>query len=644
MENNINNNPGVAPTEKQKAIEDARIAEIEINAEQPASNEKKSVVLMTGTQMERPLRYLAGLIKEYMKSNYEVYILNLGTKAGVHEQKDGGYPEQLKKEIMDFLIAKKPEVIGISMIDFGMDRIAGLINEISENTEIQKLETKILAGGPAAIEHPEKCINIKGVDVVCYAKGWHFTDIVEACSNDSLENIPGLMIKTGIKEDGSAEYTKTTPPNLRVYISDQPLPDESLENTYRIYEEHLVSAADSGGALPVEHHQVGHKHTGVLVTSEGCPNDCKFCSIPAQREAMLAEVSYNFKKVNFLEAPQAIALIKNFLNENPKTEYMLFNDNDFTARGEDKIQKFADLYKKEIGLPFYCQGSPNTIFDKHAIENKKIKALIDAGMDTLDMGVQGSEKSNKSAGYDRGCTDEQVIGTARQLATYLEKRDANGVVVQDGLKAAFDFINGNEVHTKDDMLSTIELIKNITATINSETENRGSWNLAIHNLTLDPERELAREYQNRKKAEGISVGEVDDSDYHNATIEAFYKLTEPYLNIVLEWMGGLHNQVGSGRLPKRSTDFIELISGVLSKNQKLNDLLLSKKNEKPETIDLLMDSDVYEYLGNKIDQNAKEALKLISAKIPEIFYSYQRPNRYDFDYSWADKQIAEKAQ
>lgn len=59
MENNINNNPRVAPTEKQKAIEDARIEEIEINAEQPASNEKKSVVLMTGTQMERPLRYLA---------------------------------------------------------------------------------------------------------------------------------------------------------------------------------------------------------------------------------------------------------------------------------------------------------------------------------------------------------------------------------------------------------------------------------------------------------------------------------------------------------------------------------------------------------------------------------------------------------
>lgn len=614
----------------------------EVKEEDTASVEKKRVVLMTGTQMERPLRYLAGLIKEYLKTNYEVYILNLGTKAGVYEQKDGGYPEELKKEIMDFLIEKKPEVIGISMIDFGMDRIAGLIKEISENIDIQNTNPKIIAGGPAAIEHPEKCLDIQGITAVCYTKGWHFADIVEACSNDSLENIPGLMIKTGVKENGSAEYTKTSPPNLRVYISDQPLPDESLKNTYRIYEEHLVNAAESGGALPVEHHQVGHKHTGVLVTSEGCPNDCKFCSIPAQREAMLAEVSYNFSKVKFLEAEQAIALVKNFLKENPKTEYMLFNDNDFTARGDEKIKKFAELYKKEIGLPFYCQGSPNTIFNRQSNENKKIEFLVDAGMDTLDMGVQGSEQSNKTAGYDRGCTDEQVIGTAGQLARFLEKRDENGLVVQEGLKVAFDFINGNEVHTKDDMLSTIGLIKSITNTISSETENRGSWNLAIHNLTLDPDRELAREYQKRKIAEGISVGEVDDSDYHNATVEAFYKLTEPYLNILLEWMGGLHNQVGSGRLPKQSKDFIALIADVLNEDQKLSHLLSIKKDSIPETIDLLTENEVYEYLGDKTNLRAKEVLKLISEKIPEIYYSYQRPNRYDFDYSWADKQIAEK--
>lgn len=607
---------------------------------QPKTNEdvekKKRVVLMSGTQMERSIRHLAGLVKEYLKDDYEVDILNLGTKAGVYEQKDGGYPEELKKEILEFLLEKKPEMIGVSMIDFGVDRISELIKEISQNEDIQKNKTRIIAGGPFAIEHSERCLNIEGINAVCYSKGWHFADIVEACANDDLQNIPGLMIKTGINEGGQAEYIKTPPPNLRITLSEQPLPDESLENTYRIYDGHLVNAAESGGAIPVEHHQLPHKHTGVLVTSEGCVNNCKFCSIPAQRKAMEGQVDYKLQKVNFLEAEKAIQLIENYIQENPNTQYILFNDNDFTARSVKMVEEFAKLYKEKIGLPFYCQCSPNTASEE------KINLLCDAGMDTFDTGVQGSRQANDAAGYGRACTDEEVLAVAKNLSPYMEKRDESGNVIENGTKAAFDFINGNEIHTKEDMLSTIGLIKNITETIEVETNNQGSWNLAIHNLTLDKERELAVEYKKKKLASGISVGEVDDSDYHNATVDAFYKLKEPYLNIVLEWMGGLHDQTHSGRLPRHTADFISLIGDILAQDVNLNELIESKMDSNSETIDLLSDSAIYEYLGDKANSRAREVLKLINEKIPAINYSYHRPDRYDFDYSWAESQIEGK--
>ncbi len=599
--------------------------------------EKKRVTLMTGTQMERSLRHLAGLIEKYQKDNYEVDILNLGTMAGVYEQKDGGYPEELEKEIMAFLSEKKPEMIGVSMIDFGVDRISDLIKKISQNEEIQENKTKIIAGGPYAIEHSERCLNIEGIDAVCYTTGWHFADIVEACSNDRLEKIPGLMIKTGINEKGEAEYIKTQLPDLRINISEQPLPDESLENTYRIYEGHLVNASESGGAIPVEHHQLPHKHTGVLVTSEGCRNNCKFCSIPTQRKTLEEQFGHKLERVKFLQPEKAIKLIQNYLKENPNTRYILFNDNDFTARSVEGTREFAKLYKEQIKLPFYCQCSPNT-----AILEDKIDLLREAGMDTFDTGVQGSEQSNKSAKYDRSCTDEQVLTVAEKLSPYLEKRNEKGEVMEEGLKAAFDFINGNEVHTKEDMLSTMDFVKKITSAIESNTAGQGSWNLAVHNLTLDKDRELAVEYQKKKIAEGISVGEVDDSDYHNATVEAFYKLNEPYLNIMLEWMGGLHDQVHLGRLPRQSEAFAKLIEEVLAKDEKLKELIVLKKGSKPETIDLLTDEEVYAYLGDKENPRAKEVLKLISEKIPEINYSYHRPDRYDFDYDWAEKQIAEK--
>lgn len=107
-------------------------------------------------------------------------------------------------------------------------------------------------------------------------------------------------------------------------------------------------------------------------------------------------------------------------------------------------------------------------------------------------------------------------------------------------------------------------------------------------------------------------------------------------------MGGLHDQVHLGRLPRQSEAFAKLIEEVLAKDEKLKELIVLKKGSKPETIDLLTDEEVYAYLGDKENPRAKEVLKLISEKIPEINYSYHRPDRYDFDYDWAEKQIAEK--
>jgi radical SAM superfamily enzyme YgiQ (UPF0313 family) len=613
--------------------------------------EKKSVVLMTGTQMERPLRYLAGLVKEYIGDEYEVDILNLGTNEDLYKYKDGGYPAELRQEVTDFLIAKKPAVLGITMIDFGVERLSDLIRDIAGNEEIKKIGTKIIAGGPFAIEHSERCIDIEGIDVVCYAtKGWHFTDMVQASAEGGdLESIPGLMIKTGVDENGKAQYIKTavTAEILEAKLQDQPLADESLKNSYMIHRGQLVNEEESGGAIPVSHHQVPHKHTGVLVLSEGCPNDCNFCSIAAQfaqAKKLAADVENTtetavVKLVKFgaLKGDSSMEAIRNYLRENPKTEYLLFNDNDFFLRSPMSIADFSERYKVAVGLPFYCQGSPNTVSED------KIKSLVIAGLDTLDIGVQGSWNSNIAADYRREkCTDEQVLNLVRYAAPFIEKRDSTGKVIEDGkgIKLALDFIDGNEIHTRENMLSTLGLIRKINSKMDESSNGQGSWNLAIHNLTLDKDRELALEYRKKKEAAGITVGDVEDSDYHNATVDAFYKVGgEPYLNIVLEWMGGLHDQVRSGRLPRKTEDFAALIKGVLASEPELVAIIDRKKEEKSETVDFLTDDEVYAFLGGKENERAKAILVKISEKIPDIHYSYQRPDRYDYDYSWAESQI-----
>ena len=579
---------------------------------------------------------MSGLIKDkFGKDSCEISILNLGTKVGVYEHSDGGYPESLKQEIKEFLKDKQPEMIGVTMLDYGVERISQLIKEIAEDKEIN---TKIIAGGPFAIEHAERCINIEGVDVACYTKGWHFADIVEANSKGNLKDIPGLMIKSK-NEDGNIEIITTPPPDLKETIAFQPLPDESLEHTYMIYKDKLLNISQSGGALPVEHHQVAAKHTAVLVTSEGCPNTCSFCSIPTQWKTLESHVTYRVPQVASMSPENSIKLVENYLKHNPNTEYILFNDNDFAARPKAYIKEIMQLYKERIALPFYVQCSPNTA------TKDKIDLLAEGGMDTFTAGVQGSEKANRDAEYERGCTDAQVLNVVKSIAPYIEQRNEKGVIVKDGVKLSFDFINGNATHSKEDMASTLSFIKEITKSMEESTKTQeftkgsGSWNLAIHNLTLDSDRELAKKYKEIQSKEGVSVGEVDDSDYHNASIDSFYKLKEPYLNILLEWLAGLHDSVHSGRLPKNTQDFLENTGKIVEKEPALKRLFIDLSKDYPETVDLLTSNEAYKFFSNTNNANARNILKQIYEILPKIHYSYQRSDRSEFDYGWAEDQI-----
>lgn len=82
-----------------------------------------------------------------------------------------------------------------------------------------------------------------------------------------------------------------------------------------------------------------------------------------------------------------------------------------------------------------------------------------------------------------------------------------------------------------------------------------------------------------------------------------------------------------------------IIADIIKNDQELKNLINSKKELNLETINFLIDEDVYKYLGGKENSQVKELLKMINEKIPKINYSYHRPDRYDFDYSWAEAQL-----
>ena len=77
-----------------------------------------------------------------------------------------------------------------------------------------------------------------------------------------------------------------------------------------------------------------------------------------------------------------------------------------------ELRAFAEAYRKEVGLPFECLGSPVRITEE------KLDVLVNAGLWRVRMGIEcGSERVKKEV-YERHMTNEVVIRAARAINKY----------------------------------------------------------------------------------------------------------------------------------------------------------------------------------------------------------------------------------
>ena len=141
----------------------------------------------------------------------------------------------------------------------------------------------------------------------------------------------------------------------------------------------------------------------------------------------------------------------------------LFDDN-LCARPQEDIELFNKLYKEKINLPFKCNFHPNNVSEE------KIDLLVDAGLVSVEMGIEsGSKRTNKEL-YKRPHKDEHII-TCGNLISGKYK----GKVVP-----YYDVIMDNPYENHDDVSKTIRLIQKI----------RRPFKLSHFSLTFFPGTEL----------------------------------------------------------------------------------------------------------------------------------------------------------
>lgn len=251
------------------------------------------------------------------------------------------YKSQLIKQILEY----KPGLVAFSVVSSDYQWALQIAQEIKK-----RLSVNIVFGGIHPTSVPEKVLENECVDYVVVGEGeFALLELANSLEKGRLDySIKNIWFKCN---------GKIIKNQLRPYIENLdylPFPDKEL-----YYE-----------VIPK------YKSGYTIITRRGCINNCSYCHNTIWQirypergkrirlrsvENVLQELSWTKKKYNF--------------------RLLRINDDLFTYN-EDWLKEFSQRYRREIGIPIYCFGSPSTI------NENTIKYLKEAGCYQLCLGVQ----------------------------------------------------------------------------------------------------------------------------------------------------------------------------------------------------------------------------------------------------------------
>ena len=249
-----------------------------------------------------------------------------------------------RREILDYLRAQNPAVIGVSMFTFNRKRSCDLLQWAREACP----EALLLAGGP----HPthlagEVFEDCPALDAIVKGEGeLPLLGILERleAGRDGWRTAPGLILRGG--ETASAA------------------PMEDLDVMGAPVEHFAADFLDDPGQL------------SYLSTSRGCPATCNFCNTP----------EFWGSAVRF-RSPEAVLGEMGLLRRQRGLTYFSFRDDTFTANKARSL-KLMGLIRESGQHPLWnCQSRVNLV------DEDRLVAMKRAGCEFMQFGVEhGSER------------------------------------------------------------------------------------------------------------------------------------------------------------------------------------------------------------------------------------------------------------
>lgn len=299
-------------------------------------------------------------------------------EAKIHKPVDLS-PYNLKKEkidvsqkLLETLNSFQPDVVAFSVIS---DEVK-IAKELSDVIKKWNQEKIVIWGGKGTTVEPERILSFPSVDFVCIGEGIiAFPEFIRALSeNRSLENIKNIWYK----KDSKIIKNQLNP--LFEDLDSLPYLD------WEVFDEKLFYKPYEGKVYRSGDHMI----------SWGCPNDCTYCLNHYYHEI------YGCFKLQRYRPKRIIEELK-YLTNKYQIEFYKFHDEDFLLKPQNYLEELADLYAKEVNVPFTCMANSKVVTEKN------VELLKRMNCSSVSLGIETGDPYLRKEVLARKDTEEEII-------------------------------------------------------------------------------------------------------------------------------------------------------------------------------------------------------------------------------------------
>ncbi len=229
-----------------------------------------------------------------------------------------------------------------------------------------------IIGGPHPTHAPEETIPHVDALVIGEGEGAMMDIVRHLATRSSLAGIPNTWVNT---PDG---VVKTAKRDLIADLDAVPLPDWGLFGQTH-YRQSYISRIMGGVEV-----------VAAIEGSRGCPFTCSYCS----NEALMGQYAGQGKWRREKSPERIVEELEAFRAQWGRLDFVYWVD-EIWMTGLDRLKRFRDLYKPQIGAPFSIMERPECITEE------KVRVSADAGLRFIAIGLESGDEDLRTGLLNR---------------------------------------------------------------------------------------------------------------------------------------------------------------------------------------------------------------------------------------------------